>query len=169
MPQDEYSRLEGGGEGDRTYEETTPAPGHPPLNESLTGVPSVMPGFVPPASDAAGYDAWNYRADVPRNPTELRAFHVEASDGRIGKVHSSSDIRDNGYLTVDIGLWIFGRTVLIPAGTVNHIDYDERVVYLDRTKEQVKASPEFSAEHAEDPQARQALHDYYKKTYTQPE
>src|SRR4029450_8258754 len=47
------------------------------------------------------------------------------------------------YLVVDAGAWIFGRTVLLPAGVVERIDTVEHKVYVDRTKDQIKAAPEY--------------------------
>lgn len=162
MSNDYYT--EDGERGDRSYDATTPAPGRPPLTESLTGLPAVTPNFMPPVA-AAAFDPWNYRVDVQRGPDDLRGFHVEAADGRIGKVSAASDARDDGHLVVDTGPWIFGRKLVIPAGSVNHIDYAEHVVYVDRTKEQVKGSPELAAEEMADPAAREKVHGYYRDTY----
>ena len=90
---------------------------------------------------------WNYRADSGWNAEfDLVGYHVEATDGRIGKIDEASHATDESYLVVDTGPWIFGKKVLIPAGTVTHIDHTDRNVYVDRTKDQVKASPEFDAD-----------------------
>lgn len=110
------------------------------------------------------FDAWNYRADVSDSQYDLAGFHVEATDGRIGKVDRSSHDMNDGYLVVDTGPWIFGRKIVVPAGTVNHIDRAERVVYLDRTKEHVKAGPDVDSD-AMDPSGRSQVGDYYGETY----
>ncbi|MEV0193531.1 hypothetical protein AB0I39_34040 [Kitasatospora purpeofusca] len=44
---------------------------------------------------------------------------------------------------VDTGPWIFGRQVLLPAGTVVRVEQEEQKVYVDRTKHEIKESPEF--------------------------
>jgi hypothetical protein len=44
---------------------------------------------------------------------------------------------------VDTGPWIFGKKVLLPAGTINRVDADGGKLYVDLTKEQIKDSPEF--------------------------
>jgi hypothetical protein len=136
-----------------------------PWDTTLPRIAAGMPSRGPGAASAAAFDLWNYRSDVQRDATDLHGFHVEASDGRIGKVASRSEARDSGYLSVDTGPWIFGRSVVIPVGAVNHIDYLDRVVYLDRTKEQIKASPELDADSLADPEARERLHGYYQGTY----
>ena len=67
---------------------------------------------------------------------------------------------DDSYLVVDTGPWIFGRTVVIPAGIVTHIDHTDRNIYLDRDKELVKASPDYSDE----PEFRDKLASHYGNT-----
>ena len=111
-------------------------------------------------------DQWNYRPDAGWAPQhDLVGYHVEATDGRIGKVDESSHTTDSSYLVVDTGPWIFGRKVMVPAGTVTRIDHAEQVVYLDRTKEHVKASPEFDADLYTDQVYRDKLTGYYGGTY----
>ncbi|MET9902844.1 PRC-barrel domain-containing protein [Streptomyces sp. NPDC006446] len=75
--------------------------------------------------------------------TDLTGYKVEATDGSIGKVDKHSDEVNSAYLVVDIGVWIFGRHVLLPAGTVQRVDQEERKVYVALTKDQIKDSPEF--------------------------
>ena len=88
---------------------------------------------------------------------------------RIGKVDEASHAIDQSYLVVDTGPWIFGRKVMLPAGTVTHIDHDRPKVYLDRTKEQVKNSPEYDETAIDTMQAdslyRDKLGDYYTESY----
>lgn len=45
-------------------------------------------------------------------------------------------------LVVDTGPWIFGRKVMLPAGTIERVDWDDQAVYVDRTKDEIKDSPE---------------------------
>ncbi|MGW2788202.1 PRC-barrel domain-containing protein [Streptomyces populi] len=75
--------------------------------------------------------------------TDLTGYKVEATDGSIGKVDKHSDDVDSAHLVVDTGVWIFGKHVLLPAGTVQRIDRDEQKIYVDLTKDQIKDSPEF--------------------------
>lgn len=73
--------------------------------------------------------------------TDLIGYAVEATDGSIGKVDKHSDDVTSSYLVVDTGVWIFGKHVLLPAGTVKTVDQAERKIYVDLTKEQIKNSP----------------------------
>ncbi|MEU7070039.1 PRC-barrel domain-containing protein [Streptomyces narbonensis] len=93
---------------------------------------------------------------------DLTGYKVEATDGSIGKVDKHSDEVDDAYLVVDTGVWIFGKEVLLPASTVVRVDLDERKIFVDRTKEQIKDAPEFHREkHLGDPDYRDALATYY--------
>ncbi|GGX95480.1 PRC-barrel domain-containing protein [Streptomyces fructofermentans] len=75
--------------------------------------------------------------------TDLTGYQVEATDGSIGKVDKHSDEVESSYLVVDTGVWIFGKHVLLPAGTVTAVDQLEKKIFVDLTKEQIKHSPEF--------------------------
>ncbi len=89
-------------------------------------------------------DPWNYREDAGWSADyDLIGYHVKATDGNVGKVDLDCHVRDESYLVVDTGPWIFGSTVVIPAGIVTHIDHSDRSVYLDRSKELVTSGPEF--------------------------
>ncbi|MFI6144661.1 PRC-barrel domain-containing protein [Streptomyces sp. NPDC051109] len=106
---------------------------------------------------------WIYRGTSGRLAgTDLTGYRVEAQDGSIGKVDKHSDEVDSSYLVVDTGPWIFGKHVLLPAGTVGLIDMDERRIHVELTKEQIKSAPEFDKEkHLGDPEYHNALVGYY--------
>ncbi|MFF0558890.1 PRC-barrel domain-containing protein [Streptomyces sp. NPDC020472] len=90
------------------------------------------------------FDIWNYRPNTGyRQGADLVGYKVEATDGTIGKIDRHSEDVGSSYLVVDVGAWIFGRRVLLPAGTIELIDTAEEKVYVDRTKEQIKAAPDF--------------------------
>lgn len=108
-------------------------------------------------------NVWNYRETSGRpEPIDLSGFKVEAADGDIGKVSKHSDEVGSSYIVVDTGPWIFGREVLLPAGTVIHVDVQEEKIYVDRTKDQIKAAPEFFSEkHAGDTDYYSRIGGYY--------
>src|SRR6188474_2179956 len=84
----------------------------------------------------SSWDAWNYRDSATRTPGSgnLVGYHVHASDGSIGKIDEASDEVGTSRIVVDTGPWIFGRKVVLPAGTVQNVDDVERIVYVDLTK-----------------------------------
>jgi hypothetical protein len=93
-------------------------------------------------------DIWTYReadvlgVDVARG-VDVTGYSVEATDGGIGKVDEATYDVGSSYLVVDTGPWIFGKKVLLPAGVVDRIDSAEETIYVNRTKDQIKNSPEF--------------------------
>jgi len=119
-------------------------------------LPGARPAFNP----------WNYRPDAGwTTQFDIVGYHVEATDGGIGKVTESSHAMDESYVVVDTGPWIFGKKVMIPAGCVTHLDHTDRKVYVDRTKAQVKSSPEFDPDMYREQNYRDKLGGYYDETY----
>jgi hypothetical protein len=98
-----------------------------------------------------------YQADA-----DLVGYAVEASDGHIGKVDKHSGEVGSAFLVVDTGVWIFGKSVLLPAGTVAGIDHDAKVVRIARTRDEIKGSPEFDKDkHTTDADYHQQVGGYY--------
>lgn len=114
------------------------------------------------------WDPWSYRDSTGRTPDSagIVGYKVHATDGHIGKIDEASDEVGAASIVVDTGPWIFGRKVVLPAGTVERIDDAEKAVYLDLTKEQVKGSPELGEGIAmTDPQYRETIGIYYGGYY----
>ncbi|EWS99952.1 hypothetical protein N865_19570 [Intrasporangium oryzae NRRL B-24470] len=113
------------------------------------------------------WDAWNYResAEMSDPSTSLVGFSVHATDGHIGKIDEATADVGASHLVVDTGPWIFGRKVMLPAGTIERIDWDDEKVFVDRTKDQIKDSPELANASMEDPAYRDRLGAYYGETY----
>ena len=113
------------------------------------------------------WDAWNYREStgISGRQDDLTGYKVHAVDGDIGKVDAATREVGGGYIVVDTGPWIFGRKVMLPAGTVDRVDWDDQSVYVDRTKDQIKASPELGESSIDDPSYRDDVGTYYGGTY----
>ena len=113
------------------------------------------------------WDAWNYREStgVSASQEDLTGFKVHAVDGDIGKIDAASRDVGAGYVVVDTGPWIFGRKVMLPAGMVERVDWDDMSVYVDRTKDQIKDSPELGDDDLTDPSYRDRVGTYYGDTY----
>jgi hypothetical protein len=110
-------------------------------------------------------EIWSYRGTDVIEDLDLSGFKVEATDGEIGTVKEASHELGSSWLVVDTGPWILGRKVLLPAGTVERVDPDERKVYVDRTRDEIKAAPEHDPSGYADQQYRLALADYYAQFY----
>ncbi|MFJ2738065.1 PRC-barrel domain containing protein [Streptomyces sp. NPDC087440] len=108
-------------------------------------------------------DIWGYQPTTGHTAgTDLTGYKVEATDGSIGKVDKHSDEVGSAHIVVDTGVWIFGKHVLLPAGTVKSIDPQEKKIHVALTKDQIKDSPEFDKDkHTGDAGYHQQVGDYY--------
>ena len=103
---------------------------------------------------------WSYRQS-DWTSMDLAGFGVEAVDGDIGKIDEATHEAGAGYLVVDTGPWIFGKKVLLPAGVIQTVDLDEQKVYVNRTKDEIKDSPEFDESTYRDTEYRDRVGSYY--------
>lgn len=126
-------------------------PDSPSLPDPLSGEP---------------FDPWNFRPDVAVeiSGAQLRGYAVAATDASAGKVTGSGLDRNNSYLVVRAGR-LFGRKVLLPAGIVSHIDHYDRKVYLDRSHDQVMATPALPSGGADDSDYRDQVADVFRASY----
>ena len=115
------------------------------------------------------WDAWNYREStgISARQDDLTGFKVHAVDGDIGKIDEATREVGAGYIVVDTGPWIFGRKVMLPAGTVERVDWDDKSVHVDRTKDQIKDSPELGENGLTDRSYRDRVGTYYGDTYSE--
>jgi hypothetical protein len=90
-------------------------------------------------------DIWSY-SDQAYVSDNVVGFEVEAVDGGIGKIDESSNDVGASFVVVDTGPWIFGKKVVLPAGVIRRVDAVDEKVYVNRTKDQIKDSPEYDAE-----------------------
>ena len=111
-------------------------------------------------------DVWTYSdrsqlgVDLTRD-FDLTGYGVEALDGSIGKVDEATYEVGSSYVVVDTGPWIFGKKVMLPAGVIQRVDESDEKVYVSRTKEQIKAAPEFDETLVGDEAYRGELGSYY--------
>jgi hypothetical protein len=110
-------------------------------------------------------ELWIYREETWAT-TDLSGFDVEAADGGIGKIDEATYEIGSSYIVVDTGPWIFGKKVLLPAGVIDRIDHDDRRVYVNRTKDEIKNAPEFDENRYRDDAYRSELGGYYGQTTT---
>nr|WSX54224.1 PRC-barrel domain containing protein [Streptomyces sp. NBC_00974] len=90
----------------------------------------------------SAFDIWGYHPNAGYlQGTDIVGYTVEAADGSIGKIDKHSEDVGASYLVVDTG--VFGKHVLLPAGTIERIDMIGEKVYVNRTKDQIKDAPEY--------------------------
>lgn len=125
------------------------------------------------------YEIWTYRDNAypdDVNPSGVRTagdnmregidndlvgFRVEALDGHIGHVDEATHEAGSSYIVVDTGPWIFGKKVMLPAGVISQLDSDNQTVSVNRTKEEIKNSPEFDETTYQESAYRDRLGSYY--------
>ena len=110
-------------------------------------------------------EIWTYRETDVIEPLDLTGFEVEASDGKVGTVEEASYELGSSWLVVDTGPWILGKKVLLPAGTIEQVDPEERKLYVDRTRDEIKSAPEHDPSGYAEQEYRLALADYYARYY----
>jgi hypothetical protein len=106
-------------------------------------------------------DLWTYSSGATVMETDLTGFSVEALDGGIGKVDEATYDAGGSFIVVNTGPWIFGKKVLLPAGVVRDVDLDSEIVFVNRTKDQIKNAPEFDESRYRDESYRSELSGYY--------
>ncbi|WP_404962693.1 PRC-barrel domain containing protein [Streptomyces sp. 147326] len=106
---------------------------------------------------------WIYAQDSGYTSRQsLVGFTVEAADGVIGHVDRQQDQPGRQHLVVDTGVWVFGRSVLIPAGAVTAIDTEEQTVKVAPSREEIKAAPRVTTDsETADHDYLSAVGDYY--------
>ena len=111
-------------------------------------------------------EIWTYRERTelgfdPTSGRDITGYGVEAIDGSIGKVDEHTYDVGSSYMIVDTGPWIFGKKVMLPAGVIQRIDEDDKKVWVNRTKDQIKDAPEYDDTMTSDTGYRDELGTYY--------
>ena len=105
---------------------------------------------------------WTYREGTMSTGNDVVGYDVEATDGSIGKIDSSTVEADSAHVVVDTGWWIFGKKRLIPAGAIVAVDHLGKKVSVQMTKEQIKDAPDFDETVSLTPADRGVYDEYYR-------
>nr|PZN29166.1 MAG: hypothetical protein DIU80_09670 [Chloroflexota bacterium] len=101
---------------------------------------------------------------APRRPPEGPRYAIQALDGDIG--HVEDFILDDEswalrYMVVDTRNWWPGKRVLVSPRWIESVSWDDRAVYVDLTKEQVKSGPEYDPERMLNREDEERLYRHY--------
>jgi hypothetical protein len=107
------------------------------------------------------FEMWTYTDHDTWRGADLSGFKVQALDGEIGSVDEATYDIGASYIVLDTGPWIFGKKVLLPAGTIDHVDVTDRKVFVNRTKEEIEKAPEFDPERYKEEAYRNNIGTYY--------
>jgi hypothetical protein len=83
-----------------------------------------------------------------RSTREVAGYRIHALDGDIGHVDDFIvDMKDwvIRHMVADIGIWIFGRKVLISPERIKQVNWGDAEVYVDVPKDIIKDSPEYDS------------------------
>jgi hypothetical protein len=99
-----------------------------------------------------------------RSVQEVAGYHIQATDGEIG--HVEDFILDDEtwmlrYVVVDTRNWLPGRKVIVPPSWVESVDWANRKVSVDFTREEVRTSPEYDPAAPVNREYEVRLYDFY--------
>jgi hypothetical protein len=106
---------------------------------------------------------WSYQQGVLDVAGDITGYSILATDGDIGKVDKANNETGSSYLIVSTGPWIFGKTVMLPAGVVVGIDHENKTVRVRRSKDDIKNAPEYDETTYQDATYRTELGGYYDR------
>ena len=106
-------------------------------------------------------DLWSWRDTARSQTTDPVGFQVVATDGAIGNIDAATHDVGESYIVVDTGVWIFGKKRMLPAGVIDRIDYNDRKVYVNLTKDEIRQAPDYVAEREREEAYRQDVGTYY--------
>lgn len=99
-----------------------------------------------------------------RSISEVRGYHVQGSDEAIGHIDDfiiDDETWEVRYLVIDTSNWWFGKKVLVAPQWASRISWEEKLVYLDMSRESIRNSPEWDATKAIHREFETRLHDHF--------
>jgi len=112
----------------------------------MASYPVSPPGRIPPASNATDKRLGASTAVHLRSVRQVTGYRLLATDDSMGLLedflldNTSWAIR---YLVVDARNWLPGRHVVIPPQWITGVDWVDKVVNVDVTRNNVQAAPEY--------------------------
>ncbi|MEV5189096.1 PRC-barrel domain containing protein [Streptomyces werraensis] len=108
---------------------------------------------------------WSYAPDLDHvRGADLTGYTVVASDGTAGHVDRQAGHHGMPHLVVDTGVWVFGRSLLVPVGVITSVDTAERKLTVSCTRAELKAAPRFRTDsETMDRGYLTAVGDYYRE------
>ena len=129
----------------------------------------MMPGRIapqpagPPDNPAGVPEAANGEPDL-RSVDDVTGYDVQATNGEIGHVEDFLFDPDEWairYVAVDTRDWLPGRKVLIGLNWIQQIRWDDEVVHVNHTRQQIKDSPRYDPSEPIDREYEEELHEHY--------
>ncbi len=99
-----------------------------------------------------------------RSIREVTGYHIHASDGDIGHIQDVFAGENDWiirYFLVDTRNWWAGKHVLLARDWVKNIEWSDRSITVNVSRDQVKDSPEYDPHEPVSHEYESALHNYY--------
>jgi hypothetical protein len=128
----------------------------------MAGAPSMIaPGLLEQGQDHLVRESDDIHL---RSFKEVCGYHIQGSDDVIG--HVDDFIVDDEtwavrYLVIDTSNWWLGKKVLVSPLWADSISWEDKKVYLDRSRAEIKASPEWDPNACINRKYEANLYDYY--------
>ncbi len=112
-------------------------------------------------------DVWNFRdfRPITAGDVDLSGWEVVGRDGPIGVVDKVTNSVSASYLVVDTGDWHPHHQVILPAITVERINPEKRVLFVDRTQQDIVDAPDVTRADLRTARAQDQLAGYYHGLY----
>jgi hypothetical protein len=122
----------------------------------------MMTGYVPKPNVAPQQD------DDPhlRSGNAVMHYHIEATDGDIGHVHSflvDEETWAVRYIVVDTSNWWLGHQVLIAPQWINEVRWSDERVVIDLTRQAVKDAPPYDSEARLNREQEESIYKHYER------
>ena len=103
---------------------------------------------------------WTFRDPVTTS-IDLSGYDVEALDGGIGSIDGAAYDIGGSFVVIDTGPWMLGKKVMLPGGTIDRVDAEDKTVWVNRTKDEIGHAPEFDEDRYWSDEYRTSLSGYY--------
>jgi hypothetical protein len=99
-----------------------------------------------------------------RSSAAVIGYYIAATDGELG--HVENFLVDDAtwsirYMVVDTSNWWFGKKVLVSSEWITRVVWNESLLHVDMTREQIKNSPEYDPSGHVQRDYEMKLHDHY--------
>jgi hypothetical protein len=81
-----------------------------------------------------------------RSTREIHGYHIAASDGKMGHIDDLLADEEEWvirFLVVDTKNWWPSKSVLLSPASTFEVDWKERLLHIDRSREEIKDAPEY--------------------------
>jgi uncharacterized protein YrrD len=101
-----------------------------------------------------------------RSAKEVLGYYVHAADGDIGHIDDllyDEDSMQLRFVVVDTRNWLPGRKVLVAIEWFHDVNFADESITTDLTRDQIKASPEYTPDHTDIGEYERRLREHYDR------